>query len=126
MLARDSVGRHLLSQLVKFSHPQGRVCSVITMSTATSNCTVAATAAPIVSALTVLKVMRQALTSDSGYTSNTSAGTAAIAFCSVWVVGIWRRKNNWHLRDPIDVHDLTFRIVGNSPLPYHLDIDKCQ
>ena len=54
------------------------------MSTAASNCTVAATAAPIVFALTVLTVMRQALTSDRGYTSNTSAGTAA---SGLWAFG---------------------------------------
>ena len=54
------------------------------MSAAASNCTVAATAAPIVSALTVLTVMRQALTSDRGYTSNTSAVTAASGW---WAFG---------------------------------------
>ena len=54
------------------------------MSTAVSNCTVAATAAPLVSALTVLTVMRQALTSDFGYTPNTSAGTAASGW---WAFG---------------------------------------
>ena len=47
-----------------------------------SNCTVTATAAPNVFALTVLTVMRQALTNDRGYTSNRSAGTAASGLCA--------------------------------------------
>lgn len=40
--------------------------------------------APNVFALTVLTVMRQALTSDRGYTSNTSAGTAVSGW---WAFG---------------------------------------
>ena len=48
----------------------------MTMSTVASNCTAAAAAAPGGSARTFLAVMRQALTSDRGHTSTTSAGTA--------------------------------------------------
>ena len=69
------------------------------MSTAVSNCTVAATAAPIVSPLTVLTVMRQALTSDRGYASNTSAGNAASGW---WAFG---DAEQLHIRDPMDVHE---------------------
>ena len=60
--------------------------------TASSNCTVAATAEPIVFALTVLTVMRQALTSDRGYTSNMSAGTAAS--------GLWAFSDGEQLAHP--------------------------
>ena len=95
----------------------------MTMSTVASDCSVAATAAPGDSAPTVLAVMRQALTSDRGHTSNTSAGTAATAFCTVWMMGIGDAKQRAHPRScrcpRPDSQDR-----GNSPLPYHIDIDK--